>query len=180
MFLWHGWLLNDDCLQKQNEEHTNKCDDWTEDYFVWKNLVVPKAEVIYTSSIFTLASIIWIPLCVLLSIVLISKFLICVLRKNEEISLSLISQKLFVEYNSKRFSYILPSIYIFIYFRVKDFVAKYLIYSSCKFYPLCICNVHCNNFKCICIMGTKSQNLVYSLVILSKVSLIWHVTGCPR
>ena len=96
----------------------------------------------------------------------------CVFRKNEEISLSLISQKLFVEYNSKRFSYILPSIYIFIYFRVKDFVAKYLIYSSCKFYPLCICNVHCNNFKCICIMGTKSQNLVYSLVILSKVSLI--------
>ena len=115
-----GWWMMTVCRNKMNDEHINKCDDWTEDYFVCKNLIVYKAEVIYTYSIFTLVSIIWIPLCVLLSIVLISKYLICILRKwrnklicfypvflnvsyqhNLVLNDQFISQRLFFEYNSQ-------------------------------------------------------------------------------
>ena len=30
----------DQCLQKWNDEHTHKCDDWTEEYLVWKQEIV--------------------------------------------------------------------------------------------------------------------------------------------
>ena len=29
------WMVNN-CLQRGNDEHTNKCDEWTEDYLVCK------------------------------------------------------------------------------------------------------------------------------------------------
>ena len=44
----------DQCLQKRNDEHTHKCDDWTEEYLVWKPELVKKPEVIYVSYLFIL------------------------------------------------------------------------------------------------------------------------------
>ena len=39
---------------KQNDEHTHKGDDWTEEYLVWKKEMVVKPEVIYVSYLFIL------------------------------------------------------------------------------------------------------------------------------
>ena len=46
----------DHCLHKQSDEHTHKCDDWTEAYLVWKQEIVRKPEVIYVSYMFILGS----------------------------------------------------------------------------------------------------------------------------
>ena len=46
-----GWSMS----AKQNDEHTHKCDDWTEEYLVWKQEIVRQPEVIYISYMFILA-----------------------------------------------------------------------------------------------------------------------------
>ena len=46
----------DHCLQKRNDEQTNKCEDCTENYLVLKKAKVLKPELIYISSIFTLGA----------------------------------------------------------------------------------------------------------------------------
>ena len=45
-----GWSMS----AKRNDEHTHKCDDWTEEYLVWKQEMVVKPEVIYVSYLFIL------------------------------------------------------------------------------------------------------------------------------
>ena len=45
---------------KRNDEHTHKCDDWTEEYLVWKQEMVVKPEVIYVSYLFILDRA-WLP-----------------------------------------------------------------------------------------------------------------------
>lgn len=50
----HGWLIT--ICRNEMIIILNKCDDGTVDYLVWQKSNVPKAEVIYTSSIFKLAS----------------------------------------------------------------------------------------------------------------------------
>ena len=45
----------DHYLKKRNDEHTHKCDDWTEEYLVWKKEKVTKPEVFYVSYMFILA-----------------------------------------------------------------------------------------------------------------------------
>ena len=45
-----GWSMS----AKRNDEHTHKCDDWTEEYLVWKPELVKKPEVIYVSYLFIL------------------------------------------------------------------------------------------------------------------------------
>ena len=37
-----GWSMS----AIRNDEHTHKCDDWTEEYLVWKHEIVRKPEVI--------------------------------------------------------------------------------------------------------------------------------------
>ena len=49
-----GWSMS----AKRNDEHTHKCDDWTEEYLVWKPELVKKPEVIYVSYLFILALVI--------------------------------------------------------------------------------------------------------------------------
>ena len=46
-----GWSMS----AKRNDEHTHKCDDWTEEYLVWKQEIVRQPEVIYISYMFILA-----------------------------------------------------------------------------------------------------------------------------
>ena len=46
-----GWSMS----AKRNDEHTHKCDDWTEEYLLWKQEMVVKPEVIYVSYLFILA-----------------------------------------------------------------------------------------------------------------------------
>ena len=45
-----GWSMS----AKRNDEHTHKCDDWTEEYLVWKQEMVVKPKVIYVSYLFIL------------------------------------------------------------------------------------------------------------------------------